>query len=243
MNKNQHFRLLAVVVCFCGSVVCWSQDNTPKYTPYIPDEAHPDGIAYLPAPPAATDAEFYNDFYYYHWGVSQRADSLVSLRAIEDEKGDLPAVFSEAFGIPLSEELTPEIVTLASRASYDAYYANKRVKDHYQRLRPFVVFNQPSLKPKSDEKRSQTWSYPSGHSSTGYMFAMALCTVNPARTAEIMNRAREYAQNRIICGHHWKSDTEASLLLVAGQFPNIVITEEYQQQLAKARKEFKKLQK
>jgi len=99
------------------------------------------------------------------------------------------------------------------------------------------------LKPKSDEKRSQTWSYPSGHSSTGYMFAMALCTVNPARTAEIMNRAREYAQNRIICGHHWKSDTEASLLLVAGQFPNIVITEEYQKQLAKARKEFKKLQK
>jgi len=241
MKKDGMLRQWAVVFCLFATATLWAQQKTPEYEPYMAQEALPDGVEFLPAPPSMTSGEFYNDFYYYQWGVKQREDSLVSQRALEDEKGDLPAVFSEAFGWPLSAEETPEIVRLASRASYDAYYANKHVKDHYQRIRPYAVFNQPSLQPEADEKRKVTWSYPSGHSSCGYMFALALCTVNPDRTEQIMQRAREYAMNRIVCGHHWKSDTEASLLLVAGLFTNIVITEEYQQQLEKARKEFKKL--
>jgi len=239
MNKDK-LRLLSVMVCCCVSACLWGQHKAPQYEPYMEKGMQPDGVEFLPEPPSMTVDEFYNDFYYYQWGVKQREDSLVSWRALEDEKGDLPAVFSEAFGLPLSAGETPEIVTLASRASYDAYYANKHVKDHYQRLRPFAVFNQPSLKPNSDEKTKLTWSYPSGHSSCGYMFALALCTVNPDRTEQIMKRAREYALNRVICGHHWKSDTEASLMLVAGVFANIVVCEEYQKQLAKARKEFRR---
>lgn len=32
--------------------------------------------------------------------------------------------------------------------------------------------------------------------------------------------------NRVICGHHWKSDTDASLLLAATMFANVVCTDE-----------------
>ena len=53
-----------------------------------------------------------------------------------------------------------------------------------------------------------------------------------------MNRAREYALSRIICGRHWKSDIDASLMLTAGLFANVVVTEAYQAQLAKARAEY-----
>jgi len=34
-----------------------------------------------------------------------------------------------------------------------------------------------------------------------------------------MDRAQAYAMNRVICGHHWKSDTDASLLLAATIYP------------------------
>jgi len=241
MKMRNELRLLAVALCLCGAASLQAQDKTTTYEPYMTEGTQPDGVAFLPAPPAMTDGDFANDFYFYHWGLKQREDSLKSKRALEDEKGDLPAVFSEAFGMPLTLETTPEIITLASRATYDAYYANKRVKDHYQRVRPFATFNQPSLKPDADEKTKLTWSYPSGHSSCGYMFALALCTVNPDRTEQIMKRAREYALNRVVCGHHWKSDTEASLMLVAGVFANIVVNSDYQKQLAKAQKEFKRL--
>ncbi len=46
-----------------------------------------------------------------------------------------------------------------------------------------------------------------------------------------MARAVEYALNRVICGHHWKSDTNATLLLVVGVFPVVASTEKFQQQL------------
>lgn len=56
-----------------------------------------------------------------------------------------------------------------------------------------------------------------------------------------MDRACVYALNRVICGHHWKSDIDASLLLAAGLFANIVSTEAFQEQLKKAREEYSRL--
>ena len=45
----------------------------------------------------------------------------------------------------------------------------------------------------------------------------------------------------MICGHHWKSDTDASLLLCSALFANVVATEAFQQQLQKARAEYQNL--
>ena len=45
----------------------------------------------------------------------------------------------------------------------------------------------------------------------------------------------------MVCGHHWKSDIDASLLLASAMFANIVCTDEYQQQLVKAREEYKRI--
>ena len=46
-------------------------------------------------------------------------------------------------------------------------------------------------------------------------------------------RARIYAENRVICGHHWKTDTDAALMLAAGTFATVVSTDGYQEQLKK----------
>ena len=141
----------------------------------------------------------------------------------------------------MTPETTPEIILLCDRAVSDASIANTTVKKKYQRVRPFATFKEESLKPWTDDEEAKTLSYPSGHSTRGYMFALALCTVAPEHTTEIMLRAQAYAINRVICGHHWKTDIDASLLLAATMFANVVCTDEYQAQLKKARAEYQSL--
>lgn len=85
---------------------------------------------------------------------------------------------------------------------------------------------------------ANTFSYPSGHSSRGWMSALVLATVDPEKAEELFLRARLYALNRVICGHHWKTDIDASMMLSTGLFATIVCTEEYQAQLVKARAEY-----
>lgn len=234
--KKAHALFFAIFVL--SAITAWAQYPDP----YLTDETRPDGTKWLPPHPSTTGGEFANDFYYYQWGKAQR-DSATVAQAVWDEGAELYQVFSEVLGFPLSHETTPEIVLLAEAAVTDAHAANKKVKDYYQRRRPFATFNEPSLKPEEDPEEALTFSYPSGHSSRGWMFALTLCTVAPERTEIIMARAYKYALNRVICGHHWKSDIDASLMLTAGVFANIVVTDSYQKQLAKARKEYNRITK
>ena len=228
--------ILALAISLMTAVSVWAQYPDP----FLTNENRPDGTKWLPMPPSPLSGEFGNDFFYYQWGKTQR-EGITGEKALLDESAELYQVFSEALGINLSPEATPEILLLAGAATTDAHAANKHAKNFYQRRRPFATFNEPSLKPEEDEVEALTLSYPSGHASRGWMYALVLSTVAPERTEALMERAREYALNRIICGHHWKSDIDASLMLIAGVFANIVTTEGYQQQLAKARAEYARI--
>ncbi len=208
---------------------------------YLTSETYP-SYDFVPSPPSLTSGEFAYDFYHYQMGRNLRELDGVSEQAIFDEAAKLYQVFDESvIGINLSYETTPEILLLCERAVSDASTSNTTVKKKFQRIRPFATFNDPSLKPETDEEEAKTFSYPSGHSTRGYVFALVLCNLIPEKTSDIMDRAQYYAYNRVICGHHWKSDTDASLLLSAALFANIVGTEDYQQQLKKAREEYQNL--
>lgn len=205
--------------------------------PFLTDDSRPDGSKWIPDPPSLTGTEFVNDFYFYQWGKTQR-DGETGEQALSDESTPLYQVFSEAMGIKLSYTETPEIILLAEAATSDAHRSNKTIKTYYPRRRPFATFNEQSLNPEEDEAEATTLCYPSTHATNGWMFAFVLCSIAPEQTEAIMSRARDYAMNRVICGHHWKSDIDASLMLAAGLFPAIVTTEAYQQQLARAKKEY-----
>jgi len=90
-------------------------------------------------------------------------------------------------------------------------------------------------------KIDEPWSYPSGHSARGWMFALVLCSVAPERAEAIAVRANAFAMNRVICGHHWKSDIDAGKALATVLFAAISGTQEYQEQLQKARAEYVKI--
>ena len=239
-KMKQYFNLLLIAVALCG--LSASPCRAQQYTePYLTDETRPNGLNWLPDPPELTSAAFTYDFYYYQLGRQLREVDGVGELALSDESAALMDVFSEVLGINLSYETTPEIVQLAERATNDAHKANSVVKKHYQRVRPFAQFKEPSLKPETDEEEAATYSYPSGHSSRGWMYALALASVAPECAENLFLRAHAYANNRVICGHHWKSDTDASLMLAAGIFATVVSTDEYRAQLVKAREEYLRL--
>lgn len=209
---------------------------------YLSEDEMPEPYSWIPDPPLMTSAEFMNDFYHYQWGLHQRTVEGVSDIAIFDESAELEDVFLITInGTIINNENTPEIMMLVQRAVSDAHAANRTIKNHYQRIRPFATFKDESLIPETDEEEAATFSYPSGHSTRGYIYAMTLSTLMPQKTNDLMDRACVYALNRVICGHHWKSDIDASLLLAAGLFANIVSTEAFQEQLKKAREEYSRL--
>jgi len=234
--------MLSVTVSAQNTVaIAQGKSTSQKYKPFLTDESRPDATTFLPAPPEMMSTEFYNDYYYYQWGMQMRADSAACALAVFDNGAARQDVFSQPFGLDISEKTTPEIMTLMERAVADVRAANTKAKNHFKRIRPFVVFKQPSLVPQYDEYVIPTYSYPSGHSCRGYMCAMVLGAVAPHSAAPLMSRARQYAFNRLICGHHWKSDIEASLMLASSVFSALVADSDFQRQLAKAQKEYREL--
>ena len=234
---KKYFNILLTAVALCG--LCLTPCRAQHYTePYLTDETRPNGLHWLPEPPELTSAEFTYDFYHYQRGRQLREVEGVGAQALSDESAALNDVFSEVLDINLTYETTPEILQLTERATNDAHKANSVVKNHYQRVRPFAQFKEPSLKPWTDEEEASTFSYPSGHSTRGWIYAMVLASVVPECAEQLFARARVYANNRVVCGHHWKTDTDASLMLAAGIFATVVSTDAFRDQLVKARAEY-----
>lgn len=244
MSTNHHASIFRqwmwVAVLTLYAAVSQAQAVLVYPDPFLTDETRPDGTLFLPTPPAESDPAFANDYYYYQWGKLQR-DTPLGLQAKSDGPKELYEVFSHAFGMTISPALTPEINCLAGGAGNDAQYANKRVKNFYQRMRPFVLFNQPTLIPEAEAVAAKGYSYPSGHATRGYVYAMTLAMIEPDSANVLMKRAYEYAIGRVIAGYHYKSDIDASAILAASVIGALASNDAFRKQLEKARKEYKTL--
>jgi acid phosphatase (class A) len=108
-------------------------------------------------------------------------------------------------------------------------------------MRPFTYFKEPSMTPDSDTYYGRTYSYPSGHCTRGWVYALTLALVVPDSTESLIARAQDYAIGRVICGHHWKSDTEASLIEATAVMSRLLSNATFLEQLEKARREYARL--
>ena len=199
----------------------------------------------LPLPPTDNSAEYANDVHYYEWGKQQRANPEIRGRVLYADTAEIYRVFSSAMGIKMSIKKTPEILKLVRTAAEDAHIAADEAQKYFKRTKPFVFFYEPSMKGAGhvDKFKDKHNSYPSGHSTRGWAYAMALAAVVPDSTGALMARARQYAVNRLICGRHYKSDIDASLMVSSALFARLLSSEAFQQQLAKARREYAEMRK
>jgi acid phosphatase (class A) len=203
---------------------------------YLKPEQLPDAHAFLPPPPApgsvamTVDEEFYK---------STRALRDTARWAMAAKDADLTfpnaaSTFSCALGMAISPEATPHLNMLVRRVRADASRANDKAKDHHKRKRPYVANNDTSCTPQEKHKED---SYPSGHASIGWAWALVLAEIVPDRADAIFARGLAYGESRLVCGVHWKSDVDAGRLVGAATVSRLHADPVFKAQLELARKE------
>jgi acid phosphatase (class A) len=83
-------------------------------------------------------------------------------------------------------------------------------------------------------------SYPSGHTSIGWNWALTLTEIAPDHADAILQRGRAFGQSRGICGAHWKSDIESGRIIGAATFAKLHASPVFMAQMAAARAEVSK---
>ena len=207
---------------------------------YLPQAELPDSLALLPAPPAAGSAALAEDMATFKALTTLQAGPRGKL-AVLDADLAYPAsigTFSCALGIPISESETPNLTMLLRRTLADAGLATYKAKDKYQRTRPFVALKAPSCTPAEEAKLAKDGSYPSGHSSLGWAWALVLSEVAPERADALLQRGRAFGQSRAICGAHWQSDVDAGRLVGAATVAKMHSSPVFMAQLEAARAEW-----
>src|SRR5688572_28645760 len=232
--------LLAAALAGCATVAPPPPTQLPEVRPgyiagYLQPDQLPDSVAILPpAPPAGSAAVAADEAVYKatralkgtpRWELAQFDADLKFPHAA--------SIFSCALGMTISEEATPHLNMLLRRVRMDASRATDKAKEHYKRERPFAVMREPACEP----GRPSADSYPSGHASIGWAWALTLAEIAPDRTNAILARGMEYGRSRAICGVHWMSDIEAGRVVGASTVSRLHADPVYVAQVAHARRE------
>ena len=242
-------RNLLLVALLAVSVATWAQEKIKDvrtkpdvYFLQIGEVAN--SLELLPPPPQPGSILFLNDQAQYQWGLKQRRTPRGD-QAVTDARVDgagVPNAFSEAFGVKISKENTPEIFKLVVNMREDAGdLATRAAKEHYMRVRPFAFYEKTTCNPEQQQELSTNGSYPSGHTAIGWATALVLAEINVDRQNEILKRGYEMGQSRVICGYHFQSDVDAARLVASAVVARLHANEAFTAQLAKAKKEFAEL--
>ena len=222
-------RNLLLVALLAVSVATWAQEKIKDvrtkpdvYFLQIGDVAN--SLELLPPPPQPGSILFLNDEAQYRWGLMQRRTPRGD-QAVTDARVDgagVPNAFSEAFGVKISKENTPEIFKLVVNMREDAGdLATRAAKEHYMRVRPFAFYEKTTA--------------------IGWATALLLAEINVDRQNEILKRGYEMGQSRVICGYHFQSDVDAARLVASAVVARLHANDAFIAQLAKAKKEFAEL--
>lgn len=240
-TKHLSTFVLTIVLVFGFLFTINAQGYKP--TTYFTTEEMPDLIQCLPAPPDSISEAFSYDILRYMWGKLQRYDVERADMAKRDAVWSYEALLAEMsvpFGLEISEKVTPEIWKLLTNSLATTDQMRVAPKAYYNRTRPFVYFHEEPFM-ESDKEFANEGSYPSGHTMRCWTAALLLSEINPEASAAIFSRAWLYCENRVITGAHWQSDIDATRSGASIGYARLQTSSEFQKQMAKAQKEFKRL--
>lgn len=146
-------------------------------------------------------------------------------------------------GMPIDQKKTPNVYQLMQKLLTDAGLSTYGAKNHYNRTRPFVVHQEGTCTPDQESILRGDGSYPSGHTAAGWAWAFALVEINPSRTDQLLQRARDFGQSRVICNAHWQSDVDNGKEMGAATFARLHASEDFRRTLSAAKVEVEKAQK
>lgn len=169
----------------------------------------------LPPPPAVGSSQYRIEKDELANVEKNRTPSDFAAAAKDSETKDA-SVFREAIGPSFELDRLPQTALLMSMVRTLEKAAADRAKVYFKRPRPWIGNPAIHACSRDDEPNS---SYPSGHTTMAYSMASILSRLVPERAPAIMARAARYAQSRIVCEVHFRSDVTAgeALGLVVGE--------------------------
>ena len=80
----------------------------------------------------------------------------------------------------------------------------------------FVVSKQPLCTPEDQAFLEHDGSYPSGHTTIGWAWALILVEISPQQTDAILARGLAFGESRNVCNAHWHSNVVQGHSMAAG---------------------------
>ena len=160
---------------------------------------------YLPPPPdAATTSREMDELH----AIAARSTADDRAVAKRDAENETPTIFNDAAGFDLAT--APQTFKLLTLVGDEEEDDTKDAKAYFHRDRPYAA--EPAIKTCTPVKPGKAAnSYPSGHATRGFSMGLVLANLMPAKSQDILARASQYAERRLVCGVHYRSD------IVAGQ--------------------------
>ena len=175
------------VATFTVAVVLLGGSPALAVDGYLAPGSAPDTFRVLPAPPAA--------------GTGVAADdkaAFLSTRKLEgSQRWDLAASdaveapeaaflnFSCALGVTLDDGTAPTLATLFSRLRKDEDAITAGPKDRFAVRRPYLDLPGNICVARPDPAKPPSGSYPSGHATLGWAYALVLAELAPDRATQM----------------------------------------------------------
>lgn len=188
-------------------------------------------LTLLPAPPADDSPE-----------CRAECDEMVKIQALastkelaraKSESHLTPFLFADVLGQGFTAQALPTTAKLLKRVATDADAFCNVGKKYWNRRRPFVT--DPRITVQVD--RPGNASYPSGHTTLAYCWALVLADLFPEHTDALLARARLVARDRVIGGVHYPTDVAAGETLGRAVGTKIVASPVFQHECAAVRAE------
>lgn len=147
-------------------------------------------------------------------------------RAESEVKINLNTFFGKPYG-PLEENEIKDLNSFFEQVRNDSAYYILQLKIDFPRQRPFVY--NTDIQPCVKKEASQ--AYPSGHSTLAHLYSLILADIYPQKRKELLIRADQIAEDRVLGGVHHTSDIEAGKQLAKAFFKQFKKSKSFKAQL------------
>jgi acid phosphatase (class A) len=230
---HRTFTLTGALAAVC--LLAFSQ--TPTKVVFVTPEQMP-VASFLPTPPANDSAATRAELAELHRLQDTRTPAEVAHAKADDAEEDI-FIFRDVLGDKFNKENLPLTAVLGDHVHGNEGVVVNPAKNYFKRPRPYQF--DTTLKPVcKTTPNTQDYSYPSGHSTTGYLEALTLALIVPEKRDAILARADDYAHSRLVCGVHFTADPVASKMVAYATIGLMMSNPEFKKELEAARAETRK---
>jgi acid phosphatase (class A) len=210
----------------------------PAAAAYLTPETTPDTFRVLPPPPGVGSGVLGDDLKAFKATRKLKGSPRWSL-AVNDVQASGDAAlrdFACALGITATPAQAPALMKLLFGMGGDMRAVIDPPKDRIGRDRPYIGRKDEICVPRS-EQLDGSKSYPSGHATAGWTWALILAELAPDRATDILLRGRAYGESRVVCGVHFPTDVAAGRLNASALVAALHGSAEFRADMDKARAE------